>query len=144
MIDDAEKQRMARLEARIAEVRTAAQPKAHGEEHYSQAQVAWRMVIELVAGNVTELAKVNEKCTRTVYPDGSFVIRGENSDAFYNFFGGPISLIRVDPTWQEVSMMQPRAPGFSLGFSYAVGPVPDCVSGDDGVDIKITVCTPNP
>ena len=42
---------MAELEARIAAARKAREPgRTHQEEHYSQAQLAWRMVIELVAG----------------------------------------------------------------------------------------------
>ena len=42
--------RLAALEKRIAEVKAAHAPKPHQEEHYSQANLAWRMVIELVAG----------------------------------------------------------------------------------------------
>ena len=38
------------LEARIKAVREAQTPKRVQEEYYSQAQLAWRMVIELVAG----------------------------------------------------------------------------------------------
>ena len=38
------------LAAKLAEKRAANAPKPHMEEHYSQAQLAWRMVIELVAG----------------------------------------------------------------------------------------------
>ena len=44
------KARLEALEARLAEKRMAHAPKPHMEEHYSQAQLAWRMVIELVAG----------------------------------------------------------------------------------------------
>ncbi len=44
--DDAD--RLRALEAKLAEKRPA--DKHHMEEHYSQAQLAWRMVIELVAG----------------------------------------------------------------------------------------------
>ena len=45
------KARMAALEARIRKAKGEAAPeKRHQEEHYSQAQLAWRMVIELVAG----------------------------------------------------------------------------------------------
>ncbi|MEM7753315.1 MAG: AtpZ/AtpI family protein [Pseudomonadota bacterium] len=44
------KARLEALEAKLAEKRTPAAPKRHQEEHYSQAQNAWRMVIELVAG----------------------------------------------------------------------------------------------
>jgi len=46
--DDGE--RLARLEERIAKLRARDAPKPHQDEHYSQAQMAWRMVIELVAG----------------------------------------------------------------------------------------------
>lgn len=42
--------RLKALEARLAEFRAKPGPKPHSEEHYSQANVAWRMVIELVAG----------------------------------------------------------------------------------------------
>lgn len=38
------------LDARIKAVKAAQAPKDHMDEHYSQAQLAWRMVIELVAG----------------------------------------------------------------------------------------------
>ena len=34
----------------MAEKREVPVGKSHSEEHYSQAQLAWRMVIELVAG----------------------------------------------------------------------------------------------
>nr|WP_290442754.1 AtpZ/AtpI family protein [Rhodovulum tesquicola] len=53
VIDPAEKERLERLEARIEALKKAeaAEPgKRHQDEHYSQAQLAWRMVIELVAG----------------------------------------------------------------------------------------------
>ncbi len=46
--DDAE--RLKALEAKIAALKEPAEVKSHSEEHYSQAQLAWRMVIELVAG----------------------------------------------------------------------------------------------
>jgi ATP synthase protein I len=48
--DEDQKQRLARLEARIEAAKKVEPDKAHQEEHYSQAQLAWRMVIELVAG----------------------------------------------------------------------------------------------
>ncbi len=38
------------LEARIAAAKKAQEPEPRMDEHYSQAQLAWRMVIELVAG----------------------------------------------------------------------------------------------
>jgi ATP synthase protein I len=44
------KQRLAELEARIAAAKGAKEETPHQEEHYSQAQQAWRMVIELVSG----------------------------------------------------------------------------------------------
>lgn len=50
MTDPEQSERMAQLEKRIEELKAKDAPKAHQEEHYSQAQHAWRMVIELVAG----------------------------------------------------------------------------------------------
>ena len=46
--DDAD--RLKALEAKIAALKTPPEVRKHTEEHYSQAQLAWRMVIELVAG----------------------------------------------------------------------------------------------
>jgi len=43
-------ERLARLEARIEALKNKDADTPHQEEHYSQAQHAWRMVIELVAG----------------------------------------------------------------------------------------------
>ena len=50
MSDEDQKQRLAQLEARIAAAKNTGPVKSHHEEHYSQAHLAWRMVIELVAG----------------------------------------------------------------------------------------------
>ncbi|WGW04251.1 AtpZ/AtpI family protein [Tropicibacter oceani] len=51
MSDVDPKDKLQELEARIAAVKKAgAQGKAHQEEHYSQANLAWRMVTEMVAG----------------------------------------------------------------------------------------------
>ena len=51
MVDPETKARKERLEKRIEEVKAATQPKRSKiEEHHSQAHLAWRMVIELVAG----------------------------------------------------------------------------------------------
>lgn len=50
MTDPDESARLARLEARIDALKRKDAPKPHTDEHYSQAQHAWRMVIELVAG----------------------------------------------------------------------------------------------
>ena len=43
-------ERFKALEARIAAAKKTQERKPHMEEHYSQAQLAWRMVIELVTG----------------------------------------------------------------------------------------------
>ncbi|MEO0937866.1 MAG: AtpZ/AtpI family protein [Pseudomonadota bacterium] len=50
MAEPGDKERMKALEARLSELRKPEAQKSHSEEHYSQAQLAWRMVIELVAG----------------------------------------------------------------------------------------------
>lgn len=50
MSEQDEKQRLAELDARIAAAKKSQEPKPRADEHYSQAQLAWRMVIELVAG----------------------------------------------------------------------------------------------
>jgi ATP synthase protein I len=47
--DDDPKKRLAELEARIAAAK-GVEDKPHQEEHYSQAQQGWRMVIEMVSG----------------------------------------------------------------------------------------------
>ena len=48
--DDDRAARLKALEAKIAAAKGEKTEKHHSEEHYSQAQIAWRMVIELVAG----------------------------------------------------------------------------------------------
>jgi ATP synthase protein I len=50
MSDPHDADRLKALEAKIAALKTPAAVKDHSEEHHSQAQLAWRMVIELVAG----------------------------------------------------------------------------------------------
>ena len=50
MSDPDHQQQMQQLEAKIAAAKKANSPDPKQEEHYSQAQHAWRMVIELVAG----------------------------------------------------------------------------------------------
>ena len=52
MVDPADKDRLARLQKRIDEVKGVQAPVSKMEEHHSQAHLAWRMVIELVAGIV--------------------------------------------------------------------------------------------
>lgn len=42
--------RLRALEAKLEKAKQGKAEKDHAEEHYSQAQLAWRMVIELVAG----------------------------------------------------------------------------------------------
>ena len=41
---------MEQLEAKLAAAKKRGAPKPRADEHYSQANLAWRMVIELVAG----------------------------------------------------------------------------------------------
>ena len=50
MADDPHKQRLDALEERIAALKGAPREEPRGDEHYSQLQLAWRMVVELVAG----------------------------------------------------------------------------------------------
>ena len=51
MAEHPDDERLRQLDQRIAEAKRAQAPlKAHQEEHYSKANIAWRMVIELVAG----------------------------------------------------------------------------------------------
>lgn len=52
MTDPADKRRLAELEARINQVKEADKPTPKVEDHHSQAQLAWRMVVELVSGIV--------------------------------------------------------------------------------------------
>ena len=51
MTDPHDPKRLRALEERIAQAKEAQAPRSSkGEEHFSQANMAWRMVIELVAG----------------------------------------------------------------------------------------------
>ncbi|APX23068.1 MAG: F0F1 ATP synthase assembly protein I [Rhodobacteraceae bacterium] len=51
MSDPDPKRQLDALEAKIAAAKAARESdKAHQEEHYSQANLAWRMVTEMVAG----------------------------------------------------------------------------------------------
>lgn len=50
MNEPMDKQQIEALEARIAAVKATQGPKPRGDEHYSGANMAWRMVTELVAG----------------------------------------------------------------------------------------------
>ena len=50
MSDPHDADRLKALEAKIAALKAPTEVKHHSEEHYSQAQLAWRMVIELVVG----------------------------------------------------------------------------------------------
>ncbi|SFB07326.1 ATP synthase protein I [Poseidonocella pacifica] len=50
MADPRIDERMADLEAKIAAAKAAQAPTPRADEHYSQANLAWRMVTELVAG----------------------------------------------------------------------------------------------
>ena len=48
--DENRKARLDALEAKLAEKRERDAPKRHQDEHHSQVQMGWRMVIELVSG----------------------------------------------------------------------------------------------
>ena len=50
MTEPDQSERVAQLEARIDALKAKDAPKPHQETHYSQAHLAWRMVIELVVG----------------------------------------------------------------------------------------------
>ena len=51
MVSEADRARLEALEKRIAEAKGAVKPATSPQEdQYTQAQLAWRMVIELVAG----------------------------------------------------------------------------------------------
>lgn len=51
MTDPDEAERLRTLDKRIRAAKSAASDETpHQEQHYSQAQLAWRMVLELVAG----------------------------------------------------------------------------------------------
>ncbi|WP_424969847.1 AtpZ/AtpI family protein [Dinoroseobacter sp. S76] len=50
MVDDPHKERLKALEERIDAAKQAQAPAPKKDEHYSLAQHAWRMVVELVAG----------------------------------------------------------------------------------------------
>ena len=50
MVDPADKERLAALEKRIEQAKGAKAPRSETGESFSQANQAWRMVIELVVG----------------------------------------------------------------------------------------------
>ncbi len=50
MTDPDQQQRLKQLEAKIEAAKRSQTPKPRSDEHYSQASLAWRMVIELCAG----------------------------------------------------------------------------------------------
>ena len=50
MADPDQKRQLADLAAKIAAAKQGQAPKPRGDEHYSTANLAWRMVIELVSG----------------------------------------------------------------------------------------------
>lgn len=52
MVDEDHKARLNRLEEKLEQAKSARAPKPHVEEKYTQANLAWRMVIELVVGVV--------------------------------------------------------------------------------------------
>jgi len=50
MAEEPDRAKLEELERRIADAKKPEVRKRHSDEHYSQAHLAWRMVIELVAG----------------------------------------------------------------------------------------------
>lgn len=52
MTDNDQKQRLARLEERIEAAKGTQEPRPRADHNVSQGELAWRMVIELVAGIV--------------------------------------------------------------------------------------------
>ncbi|WP_158965324.1 AtpZ/AtpI family protein [Chachezhania sediminis] len=50
MSEDDQRQRLAQLEEKLAARRKAQEPEPKQQDMHSQAQLAWRMVMELVAG----------------------------------------------------------------------------------------------
>ena len=56
MSDPTDGEQLEKLEAKIKQAKGAKAPTSKMEEHHSQAHLAWRMVIELVAGIVIGLA----------------------------------------------------------------------------------------
>ncbi|MEM6372470.1 MAG: AtpZ/AtpI family protein [Pseudomonadota bacterium] len=50
MTDPDDKAKMDSLNARLAAIKEEQAPKPRTPDHHSQAQLAWRMVVELVAG----------------------------------------------------------------------------------------------
>ncbi len=50
MVDDQHREKLRALDERIEAAKAAQAPAPKKDEHYSLAQQAWRMVIELVAG----------------------------------------------------------------------------------------------
>ncbi len=55
MANESDTERLRQLEARIAKVKGESSEAPAAESHYSQANLAWQMVIELVAGIVIGL-----------------------------------------------------------------------------------------
>ena len=50
MTDPQDAARLKSLEQRLSQMKKGKQPTPHMEQHHAQAHLAWRMVIELVAG----------------------------------------------------------------------------------------------
>lgn len=50
MTEEPHQKQLSQLEERINRAKASQAPRPHMEEHYSQAHMAWRMVIELVTG----------------------------------------------------------------------------------------------
>lgn len=93
-------------------------------------------------GTWRQLALVDEQCVKTPYPDSTVILTRVNSEAFFNLFGSPISLIRFDGMFPDINLFQPRAPGLWFGNNVGQGPTPNCVVADNGMNntLLITVC----
>lgn len=50
MVNDIDRSKLEELESRIKVLKKTQLPEAREDEHFTQAHIAWRMVIELVAG----------------------------------------------------------------------------------------------
>jgi ATP synthase protein I len=50
MVNDIDRSKLKELETRIKVLKETQKPEPRADEHFTQAHIAWRMVIELVAG----------------------------------------------------------------------------------------------
>ena len=81
MADPDQQQRIKQLEAKIAAAKKAQEPAPRADEHYSQAQLAWRMVIELVAAPNLAVHLPSAKRCNGLCPTHDFPTDLSNSSA---------------------------------------------------------------